>query len=360
MTSIRKSDLDAARSAGLIRTEQVEPLWRFLEARGTNRSSGEARFTFTHILYYLGGMLAIGAMSLFMTLGWEAFAGWGMFFIALLYAGVAFKAANVFEARRLAIPAGIMAAFIVVLVPLAVYGLQHALGFWADGSRAGAYRDYHYYIDWRWILMELATLGAGALMVWRYRYPFLLMPVAVTLWYMSMDLVPFLVGVQGNPDDWFSGSAWALRKWISVAFGLVMLLVALLVDLRSRFSRDYAFWLYLFGLLAFWGGLSSMHSGALAGKLVYLAINVLLILIGALLARRAFAVFGGLGTMLVLGDLSYRYFKDSWAFPIALTLIGFAIIGIGIWWQKHEADLSRRLRSLLPLEIRELIEARHA
>jgi hypothetical protein len=305
-------------------------------------------------------MLAIGAMSLFMTLGWEAFAGWGMFFIALLYAGVAFKAANVFEARRLAIPAGIMAAFIVVLVPLAVYGLQHALGFWADGSRAGAYRDYHYYIDWRWILMELATLGAGALMVWRYRYPFLLMPVAVTLWYMSMDLVPFLVGVQGNPDDWFSGSAWALRKWISVAFGLVMLLVALLVDLRSRFSRDYAFWLYLFGLLAFWGGLSSMHSGALAGKLVYLAINVLLILIGTLLARRAFAVFGGLGTMLVLGDLSYRYFKDSWAFPIALTLIGFAIIGIGIWWQKHEADLSRRLRSLLPLEIRELIEARHA
>ena len=102
-----------------------------------------------------------------------------------------------------------------------------------------------------------------------------------------------------------------------------------------------------------------MHSGALAGKLVYLAINVLLILIGAVLARRAFAVFGGLGVMLVLGELSYRTFKDSWAFPIALTLIGFAIIGIGIWWQKHETELSRRLRGLLPLEMRELIEARH-
>jgi len=139
-----------------------------------------------------------------------------------------------------------------------------------------------------------------------------------------------------------------------------MLLIALFVDLRSRFSKDYAFWLYLFGLLTFWGGLTSMHSGALAGKLTYLAINVLLVLIGAVLARRAFAVFGGLGVMLVLGDLSHRYFKDSWGFPIALTLIGFAIIGIGIWWQKNEARLSQRLRSLLPHDMRELIEARHA
>lgn len=358
---IRRGDLEAAESAGLIRAEQVEPLWRFLDSRDAGRAPDDRpRFGFTHVLYYLGGMVAIGAMSLFMTLGWEAFGGWGMFFIALAYAGAAFKAANVFEAKRLFVPAGIMAAFIIVLVPLAVYGLQHALGFWADGIRARAYRDYHHFIDWRWMMMEFATLAAGVAMLWRYRYPFLVMPVAVTLWYMSMDIVPFLAGLQGDADSWFGSAALELRKRISVAFGLVMIAIALLVDLRSRFTRDYAFWLYLFGLLAFWGGLTSMHSGALAGKLAYLAINVVLVLIGALLARRTFAVFGGLGTMLVLGDLSHRYFRDSWAFPIALTLIGFAIIGLGIWWQKHEAALSQRLRALLPREMRELIESRHA
>lgn len=360
MPNIRKSDLEAAQGAGLIESSQVDALWRFLDARGASSSDQERpRFSFTHILYYLGGMLAIGAMSLFMTLGWEAFGGWGIFFIALLYAGIAFKAANVFEAKGLGILAGIMATFIIVLVPLAIYGLQHALGFWAQGTHARSYRDYHYYIDWRWMMMEFATLGAGVVMLWRYRYPFLLMPIAVTLWYMSMDIVPFLVGIEGNADQWFSGAAWELRKWISVSFGLIMLLVALFVDLRSRFSKDYAFWLYLVGLLTFWGGLSSMHSGSLSGKLIYLAINVTLILIGAVLARRAFAVFGGLGVMAVLGDLSYRYFKDSWAFPIALTLIGFAIIGLGLWWQKNEARLSQRLRALLPQDMRELIEARH-
>ena len=360
MTATRKSDLEAARDAGLIRPEQVEPLWRFLETQSHARDAGQARFSFTHILYYLGGMLAIGAMSLFMTLAWEEFRGWGMFIIALAYAVIALKAANTFEAKSLFVPAGIMAAFVIVLVPLAIYGLQHALGFWADGPRTRGYRDYHYIIDWRWIMMEFATLAAGVSMLWRYRYPFLLMPIAVTLWYMSMDIVPFLVGMQGDADNWFGGAAWELRKWISVAFGLVMLLIALFVDLRSRFGKDYAFWLYLFGLLAFWGGLSAMHSAALVGKLVYLAINVALILIGALLARRTFVVFGGLGVMLVLGDLSYRLFRDSLAFPVVLTLIGFAIIGAGVWWQKHEAELAQRLRGVLPRDLRELIDARHA
>lgn len=359
MASIRKGDLESAARAGLVRADQVEALWQFLSTRGADGVEAP-RFGLTHILYYLGGLLAIGAMSLFMTLGWEAFGGWGMFSIALLYAGVAFKAADLLETRGYAIPAGIIATFIVVLVPLAVYGLQHALGFWADTGRVVGYRHYHYYIDWRWIVMELATLGAGVLMLWRYRHPFLLMPIAVTLWYMSMDIVPFLVGIEGDADSWFSGASWELRKWISVAFGLIMLLIALLVDLRSRFTRDYAFWLYLFGLLTFWGGLTAMSSGSLFGKFVYLAINVALILIGAVLGRRSFAVFGGLGVVVVLGDLSYGYFKDSWGFPIALTLIGFAIIAAGIWWQKHEARLSQRLRAMLPPDLRSLIEARQA
>ena len=77
------------------------------------------------------------------------------------------------------------------LVPLAVYGLQNLLGWWPEGEAA---RDYHRHIDGRWLMMELATLAAGAVMLWRFRLPFLVMPVAVTLWYLSMDLAPLLAG----------------------------------------------------------------------------------------------------------------------------------------------------------------------
>ena len=147
------------------------------------------RFTFTNVLYYLGGMLAIGAMSIFMTLGWQSFGDWGVFFIALFYMGIALWLARWFERRTLEIPMGLMAALVVVLVPLAVWAVQHAFGLWPDGGRGtSSYRAYHYVIDWRWITLEFATLLAGVAMLYRWKAPFLLMPVAVTLWYMTMDL----------------------------------------------------------------------------------------------------------------------------------------------------------------------------
>jgi hypothetical protein len=43
---------------------------------------------FTTILYYPGGLVAIGATTLFMNLGWEEFGGWGILCIALVYAGI--------------------------------------------------------------------------------------------------------------------------------------------------------------------------------------------------------------------------------------------------------------------------------
>jgi hypothetical protein len=354
---LRLSQLDAAAARGLIEHAQVGPLWDFLAAQAAlaaPAADDRPRFSFTHVLYYLGGMLAIGAMSVFMTLGWTSFGGWGVFFIALLYAGVAWKLAQRFEAQRLPIPMGLMATLIVVLVPLATWAVQHALGFWPTGG-AQSYRAYHAIIDWRWLTLELVTLAAGSLLLYRWRAPFMLMPIAVTLWYMSMDLAMLIVG--SDAGAW-SDSAWTFRKWFSVAFGAAMILFALLVELRGRSTRDYAFWLYLFGLLAFWGGLTSLGSNALAGKLVYLAINVALVLLGAMLVRRAFTVFGAIGIAIVLGDLSWRYFKDSWLFPLALTLIGLAIVYAGVWWSRHEAQLSARLRAGLPEQLRALLARR--
>ena len=334
--------LDEASAQGLITGEQAERLWQFLSERSRDTPS----FRMTHILYYLGGLIAIGAMSLFMTLGWERFGGWGIFSIAVAYGAIGVWLTDFLMGRKgLPIPAGILAALVVVLVPLAVYGLQVGLGFWADGK---VYREYHIYIDWRWILMELATLGAGAVMLWRYRLPFLAMPIAVTLWYMSMDLAPFLFGSEDL--------TWDLRKQVSLWFGLLMILLALGVDLRTRSEKDFAFWLYLFGVIAFWGGLSLMRSESELGKLLYLGINVVMIFAGALLSRRVFAIFGGLGAAGYLGHLAYDLFKDSLVFPFVLSLIGILVIYAGILWQRHELHISGALRQWLPPPLKALVE----
>lgn len=343
---VTRAQLDEAVTKGLLAPAQSSALWAFLAEREHEAPSFKA----SHILYYLGGMIAIGAMTLFITLGWETFGGGGLLCISLAYAGVALALTEYLLRRQLAIPAGITATLAVVLVPLAVYGLQRLLGYWPAGSMG--YREFHTRIDWRWVLMECATLAAGAFALRRYRLPFLVMPLAVTLWYMSMDLTPLLFG--GDATAFFSPQA----KWVSVGFGCVMTLLAVYVDLRSHGRRDFAFWLYVFGVLTFWGGLTSMDSGSELGKLVYCCINLLLIALGAALSRRVFAVFGGLGVAFYLGHLSYSVFKDSLLFPLALTAIGLAVIAIGIVWQRREAAIGARLRGFLPDPVRLLVERR--
>ena len=344
---VTRSMIDDAVANGVLGEEQGHALWTFLNEREQETPS----FRPAHILYYLGGLVAIGAMTLFVTLGWERFGGGGLVLISVAYCACALLLTEFFLARqRLAILAGITATLAVVMVPLAVYGTQHSLGFWpTDGSRAWAYRDYHTHIDWRWLMMEFATLGAGAAALWRYRLPFMVMPVAVTLWYMSMDLTPFLFG--GDSSAFFSDRG----QLVSMCFGLGMTALAIFVDGRSHQSKDYAFWLYVFGVLTFWGGLSSMRSDSELNKFLYCCVNLLMIAIGAALSRRVFAVFGGLGVAFYLGHLSHTLFKDSMLFPVALTAIGLAIIGAGVYWQRHEAAIGNRLRSCLPWGIQKII-----
>jgi hypothetical protein len=342
---MKRSDLEPAVQAGILNADQADRLVAFY----AESAQESPRFSFVHVLYYLGGMIAIGAMSLFMTLGWATLGGWGGFATSVFYGILSLALTHWFlERKGLQIPAGIMATLAVVMVPLAIFGAQQALGYWGMDK---PFRHYHQYIDGRWLLMEFGTLAVAAILLWRYRFPFMLMPVSVTLWYMSMDLGPLLVG-----SDW---QDWDIRKLISLYFGLLFVGLAFWVDIRSRSSaRDYAFWLYLFGVMTFWGGLSSMDSGSELGKLAYCAINIGMILLGAVLGRRVFAVFGGLGLAGYLGHLSYQVFRDSLMFPFALSLIGLAIIALGVRWQRREAEWSSRLRAFLPKELRELLDAR--
>jgi len=339
---VTKEKLELAVTEGIVSQEQAGKLFNFLKSLPSTGPS----FDFTHVLYYMGGLIAIGAMTLFMTLGWENFGGWGIFFISLAYAGMGLKLTDNFQKKGHAIPAGICAAFVVALTPLAIYGLQQAMGWWPDDS---AYLEYHRYIKWHWIYLELGTLIVGAIIALFYRYPFLQMPVAVTLWYMSMDIAAMLA--EGRPD-------FELRALVSMYFGLAMTLLAFWVDVRSLKSGDFAFWLYLFGVMAFWGGMTFQHLDSELSKFIYFCINLLLVGTGVAIVRRVFVIFGAIGGSLYLAHLADQIFKDSWLFPIVLTAIGLGIIYLGLLWQKHEAEITQKVRCYLPSPIKKLLVER--
>lgn len=339
---VTTNKLDGAVKENIISSQQAIALYEYL----TIQSQDSPKFTFTHVLYYLGGVIAIGAMTLFMNLGWESFGGAGILSISVFYAAVGLKITNSLSTRNLPIPAGICATFVVCLTPLAIYGLQQWLGIWPDDS---VYQDYHRYIQWHWLYMELGTLAIGAMIAWKYKYPFLMMPIAITLWYMTMDISAMLSGGE---------ITWKLRALVSLYSGLLMIGLAFWIDIRSYDKADYAFWIYIFGVIAFWGGLSLQNSDDELSKFIYLCINLLMIGVGVLLVRRVFVIFGAIGSCGYLGYLASDVFQDSVLFPIALTAIGLGIIFLGILWQKHEKTITQKSRLLLPVPLRELLEGK--
>lgn len=346
---VARADFERARAAGIIEVGQAEALWTFLEGQAAPAlKPGEARFSFGHTLYYFGGLLAIAAMSLFMTLSWDVLGPWGICVLALLYGAGCWAMAEWLAARDLAIPAGLLGALAVFLVPLATWSAQHALGLWPEVSGAvsgNRFNQYHQWVDGRWLTLELATLAAGALALWRLRLPFLVMPVALTLWYMSMDL-----------SRWPPGESWDMdhARRISIAFGIAMCIAAGVLDrIRRRHgTADFATWLYLFGAIAAWGGITASDSGNEMARLAYALMNAALVLFGAMINRRIFTILGAFGVAGYLGYLAFELFEDSLLFPLALTAIGLSLVAVGIWWQRHEDAIHRGLRALLPEAVR--------
>lgn len=335
-------DLARAVSAGVLQPGQDQALLAFLRQQPESRAS----FQLAHVAFYLGALLIMGAMGWLLTEAWMRIGDGALLAIALLYIGGITLFALSLQRRNQPVAAGVLAAVAVSIVPLAVFAIERLAGWWPLDDAQGDYHQYYTYVQGGWLAMEAATVLAGLLMLRLIPFPFIVMPIAVALWFMSMDL-----------SEWFHGDlfSWEQRRTVSLWFGLGLLLVILVIDGRTR--RDYAFWGYLAGLAAFWGGLTLMDSGSEWGKALYCLINLGLMGLAVLLRRPVFMVFGAMGVAAYLGYLSYEVFADSLLFPVILTLIGLGVIGLGVLYQKRREALSEQLRAQLPERLLQLLPA---
>lgn len=343
---LSRQDLERAVADGVITADQADALWAALERRAAaeGERAPKPRFDFVHVAYYFGALIVIGAMGWFMTLGWEQLGGGGICAVALGYAACFVLAGRAMYARRdLRTPGGLVITMAVGMAPLAIYGFERAIGWWPE-SDPGNYRGFHEWVKGGWFAMEIGTIVAGAVALRFWRFPFLTSTLAFTLWYMSMDLCPLLYGEHPT---------WNQRAGVSAAVGAMMLVAGYAVD-RLRTREDFAFWIYLFGLMAFWGGLSSLESDSEPRKLVYLFVNLGLMFVSLLLDRRTFIVFGAMGVMGYLGHLSYVVFKDSMLFPFALSAIGIAIIAFGVHAHRNRARYERLAERWIPAALLKL------
>lgn len=351
--TLERSDLDRAVALGVVTAEQARELLRIASERQQQAGAvselepsappsvlmnERPALNFQHLAFYLGGLIVVSAMGWFVAESWEKLGGLGF-----LLTGTGYGAAFLWAGSRLwnkpggRVPGGLLVTMAVSMTPLAVHGILVLADLWPAGGPS-AYAQSWTRARSCWLGMEAATVLAGGLALRRFHFPFLTAPVAIALWLMSMNLASLFIGQDHLAFD--------ERGQVTLWFGLAMLLATFWLDRRTR--EDYAFWGYLFGLLAFWGGLTSLEGATELGRLGYCAVNVLLLVVAILLERRVFLVFGGLGVCLYLGHLAYRVFHDSLAFPFVLSVLGLGIMALGWAYQRHRVAVNAAMLGSLP------------
>jgi len=346
-----KTDLQAASDAGIISAGQLETLLVFLQSRGSVASSAP-KFDVVHVLWYAGALIVISAMGLFTTLAFSQMGGTALTITALIYAALFTWAGHyLWTVKNLRTPGGLLIAVAVSMAPLAVYGIQDMLGLWSKFGKPGTTRDFYIWVRGSWVFMEIATIAAAALALRFYRFPFIVFLAAFALWFLSMDIVPWITGSKLRDFE--------TARIVSIWFGLAMLAIAVVVNARQR-TGDFAFWLYLFGVLTFWGGISFTPGGTALQKALYCAMNIGFLFLAVFLGRRVFAVFGTIGIAIYLGDLAEKVFKDSLLFPFALSLIGIAIIAFGLYYHRHQDAIAAWIDARMPDALKRLRPANAA
>lgn len=354
-----ESDLEKAVAAGLLSAEQSSRIIAFLKADGEptgNTEAPPAKFNLTHVLWYGGALIIMAAMGLFSTTAFAAMGGWALFATGAAYAvGLWLAGRHLWEERGLRVPGGLLIAAAVSMVPLMIYGVQDALDLWrfAQG-RPGSYKEFFPYVHGSWLYMEIGTLVAALFALRFYKVPFLLLVAGIALWFMSMDIAMWFTA---KPDEF---GDFDTRRTVSLVFGLAMIAAAWAVDLARPQGPDLAFWLHVFGALTFWGALTASPDSTALLRFVYFLINVGLIGLALFLDRRIYAVFGAIGVAIYLGYLAYDVFADMILFSFALSAIGLAVIGLGLWLNRHYSALSAAIDTRTPAPLRQLRPRRQA
>jgi hypothetical protein len=296
-------------------------------------------------LVYLGGLTLFAALGSLLSVqasdyGSGAFVGWALlvFLATSLFALLARVNGHRVTAGLLALSA--VAAWVVLLGSLLDW-----FGWLADtDSPFAGFHVSH-------LFLELALVFASGLALLVFRFPLLVLPLAVGTWYFVTDLLS-------------SGGDWTAV--LTILVGLMLLSWAVAVDRGS--TRPYAFWLHVVSGLTIGGGLLWLfHDGDWDWALIGV-IALIYVWVGDRFLRSSWVVLGAwallqttahfaakwsgeaLGAFFYLfpfvlidafGNTSFERDTHPWAAALSFAGIAVVFIAIGL-------VLARRRRAVTP------------
>lgn len=323
--SVTKQDLETLVDDAVIDPATARRIEEWLERR---TEPSRPRFDLAHAAYYLGALVIIFAMGWFAIESWQRYGGWTLAVVAVAYAALFATLGEGLWRRGWRTPSGLLFTAAVGMTPLFAFGVQAGLGVWPGPETSTSWEAMRGHR----LTLQVATAFAALLAMRLRPFAFHAAVLGAALLAVATD-----IGLLILP-----GTAYYQRQMVTLVAGLLLIGAAFLVDHRTR--EDYAFWLYLAGLLAFFfSALDQLRETAAFG-----AISLLFMFVAVILDRRAFMVVGALGLFMYLVHLAASTFRDSLLFPIALSAIGLAFILGGVAYARRQERVVAWLMARLP------------
>ncbi len=155
---------------------------------------------------------------------------------------------------------------------------------------------------------------------------FMLIQQAATFWAKRRTVLAFSAILFGCIFFATLFDIWDLsEKLIGIVIGASLMCVAYALN-QSRHLAIAPFWYFVGSVILMWSVFESVQNTPF--ELVYLGLAAMLIFLSTLVRSRSLLLVGTLAMLVYIGYYTAKHFANTVGWPIALVIIGIALIGM--------------------------------
>ena len=284
-------------------------------------------FNAVTVAYYVGAFIVLFGFGWFLVDRWDALGPAGVLAVTLIYAALFLGMAFVLRKHGFSFAAAVATLLAVGMTPLVTWSVLKLTGAWPVQVRGHCEYDVPWALECRgrWMIVELTTILASLVALRTVKYALLMKPVAIALLVLTFHIIEAIFGYT------FESTA---AGWAVIAAASIILVIAYLVDIRNDSNQDYAFWLYLPGLVAAFIGMQMIWSFDRSLRHALIVVAVVTMAVAVYMRRRTFLFFGAVWFAWYLGFLAFDVLRKMVALPILLATTGIVIILAAVWIQR--------------------------
>jgi hypothetical protein len=315
---------------------EIHELWRALVEEEATAASAEGALGFgSAIAMALGMVLVIAAIASLLGIYWETLDPWGVIALGILSACAFLAAGELMRGRGYELPAQVLQTVAVGFVPLVAYGVVEAAGFWPENL------DDQDHIFGGATVVAVATVAVAVVLLALRPTPFLLVPIAAGTAFLAADLSEVVLG----------NDASAREHWAFVLpVGVLWVAGGLWLDVAG--NRAFATWAHWSGLAIAGVSLMMLVPKTVPGFAVIGVLGAIAMFFSAFVRHWSFTVIGALGVLVAVTGAMDRL---GGAAPLALVVLGIALIVVGLRWSRWRDQLRTAVLARLPSRAQALL-----